>query len=131
MPITPLQLQEMQARLSRNKVREAQPEPEGVPPGEEIEKLHDPTIKWCREHRAAYIHARTDRKSTIGVGVCDFVIAYKGEVFFIEYKTAGKKLRPEQMAFKLLLEMNGRELHVLRDFNSFISLINTIYHRES
>lgn len=122
--ITPEQYREMQVRVGMVK-----PEPVGgvkcgVPSGEEIDHLHNPIIEWCRTNRVPYVHARPDKESTIGEGVCDFILPYQGKVFFVECKTREGKLSPAQLAFKVMLEMQGHELRVIRDMDAFYKLMN-------
>ena len=89
--------------------------------------LHDEIIRHCNSQcpRWKYIHARTDQKSTIGVGVHDFTIFLPGgRVLCIECKTRLGKLTPEQLAWKLEMEMLGHAVHVVRSFQEFIVLTN-------
>lgn len=96
-----------------------------VPEGQEIRHLHEPIIKWCESQhpRIPYVHSRTDKKSTTGKGVCDFLIAYQGKVYFIECKTRTGKLSPDQLAFALLLSFQGFKLHVIRSMKEFFEVV--------
>lgn len=121
MPITPQQLEAMQARLAP-KVR--LPVPEDAVDNEG--GLHNEIIEWIRSQhpQPAYIHARMDRKSTINKGAVDFCIFWKGRVLLIECKTRTNKRTPAQLGWALLAEMNGFHVYECRSMTEFRSIIN-------
>ncbi len=120
--ITPEHFQAMVTRLERNKLRAAPVPADAVE--YEIEGLHEPIIKWCRDNRAAYIRARSDVASTISRGAPDFTILYKGKVLLVECKSRTGKLKPEQLGWKMLSEMNQFQVHVVRSMSEFLELVN-------
>lgn len=111
MPITPAQFLEMLQRVDRNAGR--------APVSEDAVEselgLHDEVEAYCRENRFAYIHSRTDKRTTIGVGAPDFLVLAKGKVVLLELKSRTGKLRPEQMGWALQAEMNGFKVAVCRN----------------
>lgn len=89
-------------------------------------KLHDEIIAWCNRQnpRIKYIHARTDRKSTIGVGVHDFTIFLnRGRVLCIECKSKTGKLDEDQQAWAMEMRRLGHIVFVVRAFEEFEGLI--------
>ena len=124
--ITEFQYQQMLARMNRGR-REAPPT--AILPEDSVSKevadLHMPIIDWCRKQNPAvpYIHARTDQQSTISIGAPDFVLFYRGRVILIECKTRTGKLKPAQLAWKLLANMQLHEFHVIRSMSEFHKLL--------
>lgn len=121
--ITPEHFQAMVTRLERNKLRAGDsPVPDDAV-SKEIEELHYPIIKWCKDNRAAYIRARSDIASTIAKGCPDFSIFYQGKILLVECKSRTGKLKPEQLGWKMLAEMNNFEVHVVRSMSEFMELV--------
>lgn len=103
----------------------------GLPPDPHAtsneKKLHEDILADCKNRLWAVIHSRMDAPSTIGVGVPDLVIfADKGRVIIIECKTANGKLRPEQLAWKMILERNGHQHFVVRSFGEYLKVVNNL-----
>lgn len=113
----------MMVRLGMVKPPADTPSAYGVSPGKEIELLHEPILKWCLDNRAPFVHARSDKRSGINVGAPDFIIGWKGKVFWIECKTKTGKMENEQIGFKILLELQGLEYHVIRTMEEFYALM--------
>lgn len=89
--------------------------------------LHEEIVSYCDSQRPRwkYIHARTDKKSTIGVGVCDFVLFLpNGKTACIECKSKTGKLSEAQLIWKKEMEMLGHTVHVIRSFQEFVVLTN-------
>ena len=123
MPITPLQFQQMQQRLSpkiRNPVPEDAIEDEGW--------LHDEIIRWIREQvpMPAYIHARMDRRSTINRGAPDFTIFLHGETILVECKTRTGKRTAEQLAWGLCAELHGFRVWEVRSMEEFLKIVERV-----
>lgn len=95
---------------------------------DEIAGVHEPIIKWCISQypQVPYIHSRPDKRSTIGLGVPDLTLFYRGHAILIEGKSKTGKLSPDQLAWKVLAGLQGFEVHVIRSYDGFLSLIDTI-----
>ncbi len=128
MPITSDQYQEILRRLDKNPKREPADEMPEDAAKAEIEELHTPIMQWCANQVPAipYIHSHPYRKTTIGKGAPDFIICYQGHTLWIECKTATNKLSPDQIAFKMLLEMQHAEYYVVRSMAYFHGIIDEI-----
>lgn len=126
MPITPEQGREMMIRLGMVKGPGDDGSGQGVPAGEEIVSLHNPIKEWCDSQfpQVPYFYTRPDKASGSKPGTPDFALLYKGKVIIVECKTRDGKLSPEQLAFKVLAEMQGHTVHVVRDMEHFRSLVN-------
>lgn len=116
------QYKAMLLRLEGNKRRNASPSPDDAV-DLEIEGLHEPILAWCRQHQAAYIRARSDMASTIQKGAPDFTIFHKGRVFLVECKSKTGKLRPEQIGWAMLAEVNQFKVHVVRSMSEFLEIV--------
>lgn len=87
--------------------------------------LHEKIMEHCDKQwpRWKYIHARTDQKSTIGVGVHDFTIYLPGgRLLNIECKTKDGKLTEEQAIWIKELEMLEHPVHIVRSLAEFIAI---------
>lgn len=60
--------------------------------------LHEEIEAYCKSKGWYYVHSRTDKASTCGVGTPDFVIVTERGTFWIEAKAKGKKATTEQLA---------------------------------
>lgn len=128
MSITPLQHQEMVSRLEKNRGREVKTETEsGIGESRETD-LHKRIIWWCDSQFpfVPYIHARTDKRSTIGVGCPDFCVLYKSQCLLIECKSVKGKMSIEQMAWMRRANEQGFLIHIVRDFKDFLKLIESV-----
>lgn len=129
MPITPSQFQEMVLRVEKNRGQEARPETEISGIGESRETdLHKRIVWWCDSQFpfVPHIHSRTDKRSTIAVGCADFALFYKSQCLLIECKSAKGKLSIEQLAWMRQVNEQGFMVHVVRDFKSFLKLIESV-----
>ncbi len=89
--------------------------------------LHEKIVDWCNSQwpRWKCIHARTDKKSTIGEGVHDFTIfAPGGRTLCIECKMPGKKPTEAQQVWATELSMLGHMVYVVTTFQEFLDLTN-------
>lgn len=75
-------------------------------------KMHNQFIQWLRLRGLDFIHARTDRKSTIEKGWPDFSVVYNGNVVMIEFKTQSGKLSEDQENVIKRLMVHGNDVHV-------------------
>jgi hypothetical protein len=85
-------------------------------------KLHDEIIAWCNRQspRIKYIHARTDRRSTIATGAHDFTIFFpNGKTICIEVKSKTGKLSTEQLAWRAEMKRLSHVIFVVRAFGEF------------
>lgn len=123
MGITPFQYQQMLERTSGGKVRQPVPEDATL---KEL-PLHDEIIAFCyQQHpRWKYIHANPTAKSTIAKGCQDFTLFLPGGVTLcIECKSKTGKLKPDQLAWKLQMEMLGHTVHVIQSMSDFLKLVS-------
>lgn len=122
MPISPSEFLEMERRT-----RKARGEVDRivVPAGAVLDEipLHNEIIKDCNAHwpKWKYIHANPSEPSGIQTGAPDFPIIYLpgGKFIIVECKAKGGKLRPEQLAFKVELEMIGHRVHVVYSMDDY------------
>lgn len=94
--------------------------------GVEHEKdLHNAITAWCRNQHPIVpcLEARMDKRSTIGVGIHDITIWYRGQVLCLELKSKHGKLTREQAGWKLLMELQGFQVHVITSMSQFETLI--------
>jgi len=117
----------MLARLDKNPKRE----PEEKPPDaveSEIRDLHDPIMQWAKNRVPALplVHSNPYRKTTIGAGVPDFILGYRGRTLWIECKDKDGKLSPDQLAFKMILQLQGLRYDVIRTMREFFEIIAEI-----
>ena len=121
MTITPDQYAEMRARLGMDR-QPAQAETVSTVTLE-VAQLHIPIMSWCDHNRVPYIHSRTDKASTTAKGTPDFALFLRGKAILVECKTRTGKLTPEQLAWKVVAELQGFTVHIVRDWDSFLALV--------
>lgn len=88
--------------------------------------LHSAIIRHCRAQWPPwkYIHSRTDQRSTVDLGVADFVILLPGgRTVYIECKTKTGKLSEDQMGWALQAKMLGHIVHVVRSMPEFLEIV--------
>ena len=113
----------MQARCQQAR-GELPPDPQATT---DEKKLHEDILADCRNRLWPVIHSRMDTPSTIGVGVPDLVIfAERAIVLIIECKTKSGKLRPEQLAWKMILERNDHKHFVVRSFAEYLKVVEEL-----
>lgn len=87
--------------------------------------LQEQIFKFLRERRWAFFWSPMHKASTATAGVTDFIVAApKGRTLWLECKSKLGKLRPEQIGFKMLLEAQGHEHHVVRSYREFMEVVN-------
>jgi hypothetical protein len=123
MTISESDFNRMQARCQQAR-GEFPPDPQAT---SDEKKLHEEILADCKNRLWPVIHSRMDAPSTIGVGVPDFVIfAERAIVIVIECKAGNSKLRPEQLAWKMILERNGHKHFVVRSFAGYLRVVNNL-----
>lgn len=70
-------------------------------------EMHEIFGDWLRLSRTPFIHARTDKRSTIAVGAPDFTVMHQGRAICIEFKMPGETQSEEQIKFQNLLQESG------------------------
>ncbi len=86
--------------------------------------LQDEIIAYCRSKGWWVSYSRMDMKTTRPKGDPDLVIAADGgRAFWIETKSRGGKLTPEQLGVKLLMERNHQRYFVVRSMTEFLEII--------
>ena len=60
-------------------------------------KIHDEFASWCRRNEITFWHSNPTRKSSIGVGLPDFLCVRGGRCIGIEFKVYPNTLSPEQL----------------------------------
>lgn len=119
---TPEQLAEYEARR-----QEKQPIPqEGI---DSESKLHESIIDYCNSQwpRWKFIRARMDKRSTIQTGAQDFTIFMPASrMICVECKRRDGKLSTDQHAWALEMQKLGHPVHVVRSFDEFLTLVDSI-----
>lgn len=124
MSISQFQYRQMLERAGRASLRSPRP-PEGATQREL--PLHDDIIKHClsQHPRWKYIHANPAARSTIAKGAQDFTIFLPhGRTLCIECKAKDGKLSPDQLAWRLEMEMLGHTVHVIQSMGEFLKLVS-------
>ncbi len=88
--------------------------------------LHDEILAYCRVKGWLALHGSTACRTSRTIGEPDFIIfASQGRVFAFECKSKTGKLRPEQLAVKMLLETlgHGGKYGIIRSMGEFLTLI--------
>lgn len=89
-------------------------------------ELHDQIIAECRRRSWPYVHSRMDQRSTVAVGVADFIILRDGgSPLIIECKRKGSKATPAQQAFLAHCRKNGYVAGIVRSFEEFLHVCVT------
>lgn len=93
---------------------------------EDESELHNQILAECRKRMWIAFHGSMAQRTGRTLGEPDFVlIADGGRVYFIECKTAKGKLTPEQLGMKMWAEKLGHEIHTIRSFPEFITLVDS------
>jgi hypothetical protein len=105
---------------------EARRQPRQIPAGNRSETredvLHDEILNECKRRGWIALHGRMDMATGRTVGEPDFTILAEGRVLFVEAKTAGGKLRPEQAALIAWARKLGHTVHVIRSIQEFMEI---------
>lgn len=91
--------------------------------------LHHKIINWCNSQwpQVKFIHARTDKKSTIDLGAPDFVLFLpNGRTAAIECKAKGGKITTDQWAWHNQLEKLGHQLWFVYNIDEFKTVVSTL-----
>lgn len=96
---------------------------EPVAPGEEIEKLHGPILKWLKDNKVPHYHARPDQESGLTKGAPDFAVFLRQKTILIECKTVKGKLSVDQNAWKMMAEKEGFTVHIVTSMDAFHALV--------
>ena len=92
---------------------------------DEESKLHDQILAECARRRWYVVHGRMDRRSTVGVGTPDFIIAADGgRIFWIEAKAKTTKVSTEQAAAHHWLIRLDHSTHIVRSFKAFLDIVS-------
>jgi hypothetical protein len=86
--------------------------------------LHDDIQAECERRMWWTIHSRMDRPTSIGKGVCDFIIMADGaRTIYVECKSKTGKLSDDQRIFITWMKRLGHTVHVVTSFQQFLELI--------
>jgi hypothetical protein len=122
-PISQFEYEQMVARTRRGKFNAKVP-PTEADDGPEAD-LHQAILDECARRRFLVFHGSMAHKAMRSPGEPDFhVFGSKGRFWMIECKTRTAKLSPDQLGVKLLAEINGHTVHVVRSFEQFLTLID-------
>jgi hypothetical protein len=125
--ITPDQYQEMLRRLDKSPARDpsvAAVEEQGV---EEEAGLQERIISDAKGRGWWPLYSRMDLPTTTPLGTPDLIIfADNGRVIIIEAKAKNRKLRPEQLGVKMLLERLGHPVYVVRTWDYYLGIVNAL-----
>lgn len=85
--------------------------------------LHEHIIARCKTLGWHYVHARMDRRSSIGIGCCDFYLfAPCGRVVCVECKAKNGKMTTEQLGVRAHLLRLGFEHRIVRSLEEAMAL---------
>lgn len=128
MSISELQLDEMLARMARNKaVRNGGPEPEPQPgePETREDDLHQKILDDCATRGWIALHGSMAHRTKRTIGEPDFiVVADRGRVFFIEAKSKDGKVKREQAALLAWAKRLGHRGAVIRSLAEFLEFVD-------
>lgn len=85
-------------------------------------KLQARIEKWCDERGFYHFHDRS--RGDNRPGHPDLVIALAGRTLWLELKSRGGRLSPEQQKVILMLQYLGQEVHEVRSFKQFLDVVN-------
>lgn len=87
--------------------------------------LHDAIAAFCKARGWFFVHSRMDQKTTTATGIPDFAIAADtGKTIWVEAKTRGGKLTPQQLITLAHLKKLGHVVGVVRSMEEFAALLN-------
>lgn len=86
-------------------------------------ELHKLICLELSRREIVFIHSRTDRKATIGVGLPDFCFVIRSIPIAVEVKTESGKLTPEQVSTRLKMIENGWQYFIVRSFTDFAEVM--------
>ena len=91
--------------------------------------LHEEFEKWLKSlgKRCYWLHSRTDRKATVKSGTPDFVGWIDGAAWGVELKSAGKKVRPEQLGELLRCELAGATAGAAWDLEAAKAIVQSAF----
>ena len=129
MGISVHQYEEMQARLNRNKLREAPaPMPADAPDCEG--DLHETIVKECQRRGWLVFHGSMAHRTHRTIGEPDLIIpADSGVTFYIELKSRTGKPTPEQNAVSAYLFHHEHRHAFIRSVSEFLSFVDPQPHR--
>lgn len=88
--------------------------------------LHKKIMAHCNAQypRWKYVHSATHKKSTVDIGVADFVIALpNGKTIYVEVKTKTGKLSTEQQGWIKEMSMLDHTVFVCRSMEDFLNIV--------
>lgn len=88
--------------------------------------LHEQILDYCASRGWLVCHSRMDRRSTVAVGMCDFIIAADlGVSYWVEVKRKGsKKPTAEQLGMIAWAKKLGHRAAIVWGMNDFLTLVN-------
>lgn len=88
--------------------------------------LHNEIMRWCDAQwpKVKYIRARSDQRSTIDQGAQDFTLFLpQGRLLCVEVKSKDGKLKPEQLAWLVQMELLGHKVNIVRSMDEFLATL--------
>jgi hypothetical protein len=84
--------------------------------------------RWCRKHDLgdSMIWHSTAHRTKGTRGCPDFVLPVNGLTLYIEFKLPGNRLSPDQEAFRVSLDKQRTQLHVVHSADEAISLVEPL-----
>lgn len=128
MRLTRLQYEEILSRNQTNPLRQ----PASFSPAEkEVGRggLHQQIMDYCDTAwpRLLYIHARTDKRSTIGVGVSDFTIFLPGgRTLHLEAKAKNGKPTIDQLSWAAQLDRLNHVHRFCYSYGEFLQILKAL-----
>ena len=93
-------------------------------------EIHAQFAHWLKKHGYAFLHQRTDRKTTTQIGDPDFCVARDGRVLFIEVKVPGGKMSEAQLARRKELMDAGNIAELAYSLQDCIFSVETLLGKE-
>jgi hypothetical protein len=81
--------------------------------------------KACQDRGWRAVWHSTHKPSTANRGTPDFIVAARGQTWWIEFKRPKEDLRPDQKAFRKQLLENGVKLYLVYSAAEAVDIIET------
>ena len=119
MTISKLQFEEMQRRVSPRSPVEC------VADAGRESALHARISAECRKRGWLFFHGSMAHRAMRTIGEPDYtILADHGRVYFIEAKSKGCKLTPQQIGLAMIAEKLGHKIHCVRSLKEFLTIVD-------
>lgn len=90
-------------------------------------EMHDIFSQWLNLNGIPFIHARTDKRSTIQVGWPDFTVIHKGRAVCVEFKMPYAKIDVKQFETIDRLQREGTPVFICHNHAEAIEHLKRIF----